>query len=146
MWKKQLHSWKIFHAIKATMCYSCPSFTMGASHHWILWEKQLTETNDRKPYIPAYHTYLQTSSFAGDMDTRHRKQTSHLWTFVCKSGMWEKIESEALWEDCRVAHQCVKDQQYQVLATSGEQEAFQIPVIYYWNGEKEVAGSSKACV
>jgi len=34
-------------------------------------------------------------------------------------------------EKTAVAHQCVKDQQYQVLATSGEQEAFQIPVIYY---------------
>lgn len=62
----------------------------------------------------------------------YKTQKTHMSPVnICKTSMSEKVESEELCKDRRMAHQCVKDQQFQVLVTSGEQEAFQIPVMYH---------------
>lgn len=153
MWRKTAHCWKIFHThqdyhvLLSSFIYF---FYMGASHHKILWQKQLTE----KKWQKTLHTHMSPS---GTLKLANKQlcwghgyktqKTNMSPVNICyKTGMWEKVESEELWEDRRMAHQFVKDQQHQVLVTSGEQEAFQIPVMYHWNWEKEVAGSSKARV
>jgi len=80
-------------------------------------------------YLHTIHTCRQAAllgTWVQDTGNKHLTCEHLCVRVVCERRLRVKH-----FEKTAVAHQCVKDQQYQVLATSGEQEAFQIPVIYY---------------